>query len=161
MNKSCTYVFPALAILLALACFGVPARAVAQDPVYSPYCYQCKLWKKIKNVAYLQCDPDNNLVGHLACELSNGGKRCTTSALPGGFDDCITLPPTLAGRVSPDVESEPWHQAVGGMELQQVVSAVDVHLEVARHGCTGAIIQRRYSSARIAALRLSLWRVTI
>ena len=71
----------------------------------------------------------------------------------------------MDGRVSPDVESVRWPQAVGWTELprrvQQSALAVDVPLEVARHGCIGAIIQRRYSSARIAELRSGLRRVAI
>ena len=161
MNKPYAYLYSVLATLLAVACLSVPARAAAQATP-SPYCYQCKAWEVNKN--YFECNPDDNLWGHLVCQLSNGGKTCTTSSLPSGGADCIVVP-TLAGRVSPDVESEPWPLAVNGTGLsqrvRQAVPAVDVVLEVARHGCTGAIIQRRYSSARIAELRSDLRHVSI
>ncbi|MDE2652478.1 MAG: hypothetical protein OXI71_01570 [Gemmatimonadota bacterium] len=39
--------------------------------------------------------------------------------------------------------------------------AANVLLEVVRHGCTGAIIRRRYTPARITELRSALRHVTI
>ena len=169
MNKPCTYPSPVLEILLALACFGVPAQAVAQDqPIPSPYCYRCEAWDQDPEL--VECDSEDNLVGHLGCTLANGGTRCNTSSLPGGGADCGIITPGLDGWggevwVSLDVESDPWPHAVAVTEVlqraQQAAPAVDVPLEVARHGCTGAIISRRYSPERIAALRLGLRRVTI
>lgn len=161
MNKSCTYLFPVFAILLAFACLSAE-RAVAQD-----YCLKCESASgndEDESDGPYECDSKDNPKGYLACTLSRGGKQCATSTAPDGGWDChVAL--AMDGRVSPDVESKPWLQAVGGTELpgrvQQTVASVDVPPKVARHGCTGAIIQRRYSPARIAELRSGLRRVTI
>ena len=156
MNKPCTYPFPVFAIL-AFACLSVPERAVAQD-----FCYRCGPWSE--NDEYYECNPDNNPSGYLACKLSRGGKPCATSTRPDGGTDCHVVL-AMDGRVSPDVESQPWLQAAGGTELpgrvQQTVASVDIPPKVVRHGCIGEIIQRRYSPARIAELRSGLRRVTI
>ena len=166
MNKPWTYLSPVLATLFAFAFLGVPTQAVAQW-LPSPFCYQCELWDKDPD--YVECDSEDNTLGYLGCSLVDGGKQCATSSAPNGGADCIVLP-SLSGWDGGvwallDVESEPWPQVVAGTEVprwvQQAASAVDVPLEVARHGCTGAIIQRRYSSARIADLRSGLRRVTI
>ena len=166
MNKPCTYLFPVLAISFAFVCLGVPAQAVAQW-VVSPFCYQCEEWDE--DPEYQECDSENNMLGYLGCALSAGGKQCVTSSTPDGGADCIVLP-GLDGWdggvwASLDVESEPWPQVVAGTDVprrvHQVASTLDVPLEVVRHGCTGAIIQRHYSSARVAELRSGLRRVTI
>ena len=163
MNKPCTCLFSVLNILLVFACLGVPARAVAQ--VHHEYCYNCRPWEEDKE--YYKCSARTEADspwGSQVCKLSRGGKQCATSAMPNGGPDCMVVS-NLAGRVSPDVESEPWPQAVGGTEfprrVQQAASAVDDLIGVARHECTGAIIRRRYSSARIAELHSGLRRVTI
>ena len=160
MREPYTHPFPVLAILLAVACLGVPTRAVAQTP--HDYCYQCNEWKE--DPEYVTCEPvtKEGTYGHLSCTLMEGAKQCGVSTGPRGGHDCIVVP-TLDGRASLGVDSEPWPQAVGGTELPRwVLHAVPaVLLEVARRGCTGAIIQRRYSSPGIAELRSDLERVAI
>lgn len=81
-----------------------------------------------------------------------------------GGDDC-RVDATLGGRVSLDVVSEPWPQGVGGAAVPRLLTSA-VHLGdspvvLVRHECSGAIIRRRYSSARTAELRSGLRRVTI
>lgn len=168
MNKLWTYLFPVLTILFTFPFLGVPTQAVAQQ-VASPFCYQCEQWQEDPN--YVKCDSQDNDAGYLGCSLVSGGKQCATSSAPDGGADCIV--PRLPGLDGWDgdvwalleVESEPWPPVVAGTEIarrvQQAVSDVDVPLEVARHGCTGAIILRGYSPARIAELRAGLRRVTI
>ena len=158
MREPYTNLFPVLAILLAVACLGVPARAVAQWTP-SPWCYNCEPVGKLAKCASVT---DDSAFGYLECELAAGGKACNTSADPVGGPDC-RVDATLAGRVSLDVDSEPWPQGVGGAAVpRRLTSAVHlVDFPVARHECTGAIIRRRYSSASIAELRSGLRRVTI
>ena len=165
MSKLWTYLFSVLAVSLTFASLGVSARAVAQI-VHRPYCYQCEEWPEDNN--YYKCDSQGNIFGYVTCELSRGGKTCTTSNTPDGGPDCYSgLWPVfvLDGRISPDVESAPRPVAVGGPVLvrraQQAVPTADVPVEVARHACTGAIMQRRYASARIAEMRSGLRRVSI
>ena len=100
--------------------------------------------------------------GRLECELLAGGAACNTSSDPEGGPDC-KVDVTLAGRVSPDVDSEPWPEGVGGAAVpRRLTSAVHlVGFPVARHECSSAIIRRRCSSERIAELRSGLRRVTI
>ena len=150
MHMPITYLFRVLAIVLAFASLGVPARAVAQGPVAHTHCYLCEKWDDSpEDEILMECDPDDNIIGFQQCELSNGGQTCTTSGTaPDSDKDCYVPFVFVDGRASADLESEPWTQVVG-------------RPEVARHGCTGAIIQRRYSSARIAEIRSGLRRVTI
>lgn len=160
MKNPWTYLFHVLAIPLAFACLGMPSRAVAQQP--NSHCLKCEESDDYPD--YLECDSHDNRLGYLACKLTMGGKQCATSTGPDGGPNCKVVV-TLAGRVSPDVDPEPWLQALGVTELprraQQEGPTVDDPLEVTRHGCTGAIIQRRYSSARIEELRSGLRRVTV
>lgn len=152
MHKPCTYLFP----VVAFACLVASARAVAQD------CVGCGEWEE--DPEYYVCGTVDG-VGHQACKLSKGGKQCSKSTLPDGSPDCgVVL--ALDGRGSQHVESGQWPQAVGGevelpARVQRTAPAVADLSEVARHGCNGAIIQRRYSSAKIAELRSGLRRVTI
>lgn len=158
MREPYTNLFPVLAILLAVACLGVPARAVAQWTP-SPWCYDCKPVGKLAKCAAVTTDSE---FGYLACQLEEGGKACETSADPVGGPDC-RVDITLVGRVSLAVDSEPWPQGVGGAAGPRWLTSA-VHLvgfPVARHECSGAIVRRRYSSARIAELRSGLRRVTI
>lgn len=163
MQKPFACLFPVLAILLASASPGVSARAVAQ-PSPRKYCYQCKV-ERIDGEDYYACRPtqEGGDFGYLACSLVGGAKQCPTSTGPRGGHDCRVVL-AMDGRVSPDAGPEPWPRA-GGAELfrlaQRAAPAVNELRGVARHGCTGAIIQRRYSSARIAELRSDLRRVTI
>lgn len=166
MNKLFAYLFPVLATLLAFACLGVPAPAVAQD-VLEPHehCYKCTAWEKNPNYYSCKHVSVEGAIGHKACKLKGGAKQCNTSQNHVDFGPDCTVVLAMDGRVLPNVESEPWSQAVAGTDLprreHQAEPSVDVALEEVRHGCTGAIIQRRYSSARIAELRTGLRRVTI
>lgn len=163
MNKPCNYfnyLFPALAILLAFACLGVPARATAQD-----YCYRCELWEPPEEDEdpppeededpppeehYFACRATEKTAFE-ACELSRGGRQCSHSNRPDGSSNClIVLDP--AGRVY----SAEFHR-----RMQEAAPATNVLPEVARHGCTGGIVRQRYSPARIAELRSGLRHVTI
>ena len=161
MNKPSTCLFPIFAIPFVVACLGVSARAVAQDPNH--FCYQCQEWEK--NTDYYACVAVTTAdsLGHKSCSLLGNANQCGVSTGPDHGPDCKVVP-TVAGRVSLGVKSAP-SQAVGGRELPrwvlQAVPAVDVPQELTRHRCTGAIIQRRYSSKRIAELRSGVRRVTI
>ena len=81
--------------------------------------------------------------------------RCATSTGPDGGWDCHVVL-AMDGRVSPDVESKPWPQAVGGTELpgrmHQTVASVDFPPKVVRHGCTSAIIQFNDATPRRESL---------
>lgn len=160
MREPSTHRFPVLAILLAVACLGVPAHAVAQwTGTLSPWCYDCRPVGELAKCAAVTTD---SKFGYLACELSDGGNACNTSAGHDGGPDC-RVDVTLVGRVSLELDSEPWPGGVGGMALPRRLTSV-VHLvdsPVARHGCSGAIVGRRYSSTRIAELSSGLRRVTI
>ena len=152
MNKPFSYLLPVLAILAAFACLGVPERAIAQED----YCYGCEPWVPPG------FDPETDTVKHFACKvreksgfqgctLSRAGRQCNYTNVPGGAPDClIVLDP--AGRV---------YSAESPRRMQEVAPAANVLLEVARHGCSGAIVRRRYTPARIAELRSDLRNVTI
>ena len=162
MQKPFTCLFPVLAILLASASLGVPERAMAQA---SPRenCYVCDEWDEDPDYAMCKSVEKDGTFGHLACKLSMGGTQCAKSTTPrGGYDCKVVL--AMDGRVSPDAGPESWPRT-GGTELfrlaQQAAPAVNELRGVARHGCTGAIVQRGYSPARIAELRSDLRRVTI
>ena len=149
MNKPFSNLLLLLAILLVSASLVVPASAVAQD-----YCYNCKLWTPEQGPEpeedHFACRATEEL-GYQACELSEGGRKCNHSNRPDGSFDClIVLDP--AGRV---------YSAEFPRRMQEAAPAVNVLLEVARHECTGAIIRRRYSPARIAEQRSGLRHVTI
>lgn len=153
MNKPFSYLLPVLVILAAFACLGVPERAVAQD-----YCYKCKQWvpdegpppEEEPEEDYFACRATEGL-GFQACKLSRAGRQCTYTNDPNGRPDClIVLDPV--GRV---------HSAESPRPMQETALATNVLPEVARHGCSGAIVRRRYSSTRIAELRSGLRNVTI
>ena len=159
MREPYTDLFRVLAILLAVACWGVPARAVAQVTP-SPWCYNCE---PVGELAKCESTTEDGAFGRLKCKLAVGGKSCAMSSdsLGTGGDDC-QVEATLGGRFSPDVVSEPWPQGVGGAAVPRRLTSFHlVDSPVVRHDCSGAIIRRRYSSARIAELRSGLRRVTI
>lgn len=161
MREPYTDHFRVLAILLAVACSSVPARAVAQVTP-SPWCYSCE---PVGDLAKCESTSKDGDYGRLKCKLAEGGKSCAMSSDPSGSggDDCV-VEATLGGRVSLDVVSEPWPQGVGGAAVPRRLTSVhlvDSPVVLVRHECSGAIIRRRYSSARIAELRSGLRRVTI
>ena len=153
MHMPITYLFRVLAIVLAFASLGAPSRAVAQVVAHT-HCYVCDLWDESPpGEPLFECDPDKSIFGYQRCELSNHNTTCTASSTrPDNGKDCYVEEDWIFpdGRASAglELEPEPWTQVVG-------------RSEVARHGCIGAIIQRRYSSARIAEMRSGLRRVTI
>lgn len=162
MNKPFNYfnyLFPALAILLAIACLGVPARATAQD-----YCYECERWEPEEEDEdppppeededppphYFACRATEETAFE-ACRLLRGGRQCSHSNRPGGSPNCLMVL-DQAGRV---------YSAELPRRMQEAAPATNVLPEVARHGCTGGIVRQRYSPARIAELRSGLRHVKI
>ena len=151
MSKPFSCLIPVLAILAALAFLGVPERAIAQD-----YCYLCLPWyppdfdPETDTLQHYACRTTEGL-GFQGCQLSRAGRQCGYhNDEPGTYNCLVVLDP--AGRV---------YSAESPRRMQEVAPAANVLLEVARHGCTGAIIRRRYPPARITELRSDLRHVTI
>lgn len=135
---------------------GIRSAALGDDGwwLLAEYCYNCKLWIPEQGPEpeedHFACRATEEL-GYQACELSDGGRKCNHSNRPDGSFDClIVLDP--AGRV---------YSAELPRRMQEEAPAVNVLPEVVRHECTGAIVRRRYSPARIAELRSDLRNVTI
>lgn len=159
MNKPFSNLLPVLAILISFACLGVPERAVAQQDTPSPlasHCYLCKLYIPEEGEGPVPEDDrfacratEEGKFGFHACTLEDGGRRCNHSNLPDGRPGCALVLDAL-GR-----------SAELPRRMQEEAPAVNVLPEVVRHECTGAIVRRRYSPARIAELRSDLRHVTI
>ena len=156
MRSRTRSLFPVLAALVALMTLGMPEGVAGQGKGGPTGCTECRK----EDGEAPECVPKPKGEGYDDCINESEKGDCTLSS---DKPDC-GLVVALDGRAQ-DGGSGVATVAVGGMEvapgLRPEVPAVRVPTAVARHACTGAIVNRRYSSATIAQLITGLRRVTI
>lgn len=155
MRNAMNSLLPVLAVLFALGVFGMPEGVAAQEG-----CTECVK----EDNGPPECVPILEGDGYDTCLVVKPNEDCEMSS---DESDCVA-DPGFDGRAMH--EALHWASgvatgAVGGVEIpwwqQLVVPAAEMSPAVARQACTGAIVQRRYSPARITEIRAGLRRVTI
>ncbi len=155
MRNATSSLLPVLAALFALGVSGMPEGVAAQEG-----CTECVK----EDNSPPECVPKLEGDGYDTCKVVKPNEDCELSS---DETDCVA-DPGFDGRAMH--EALHWASgvatgAVGGVEIpwwqQLVVPAAEKSRAVARQACTGAIVQRRYSPARITEIRAGLRRVTI
>lgn len=162
MRSRTRSLLPVLAGLVALTTLGMPEGVAGQGKSACSKCVYTEAKDK-EDPPIPGCEPLTKGDGYKECHVKQGAPECTFGEPAPEGPNCTRPLLLLDGRAG-DPGSRVVTAAVVGVRnprWRQPSVAAETAPAAARHACTGAIVNRRYSPARVAELRTGLRRVTI
>ena len=161
MRSRTRSLLPVLAGLVALMTLGMPEGVAGQGKSACSTCTYIKA-KDPKDPPIPECESLTKGDGYKECHVEQGASDCSHGDPRPEKPDCTAVL-MLDGRAE-DLGSGVVTAAVVGVKIPRwrlPLAPAETAPAAARHACTGAIVNRRYSPARVAELRTGLRRVTI